>query len=245
MTPARSWNVAAGELFFRYRNTLFPVAFALVFLVIRPQVMFGSPAADRLLVIAGACVALLGGAVRLMTIGFEYIDRGGKNGKVWASRLVQGGIYARVRNPMYAGNLLIALGVCMAAGSPAAYLVVFPFFVFVYQAIIAAEEAYLRGKFGAEYDAYCARVPSLIPNLRSAHSAPAGVRYHWKRAVRQDLSTMLGLLLGLGFLPVWRTFFLVGWKADELLLPYGAVYAAVVLTAYAILYWLKRQHKLQ
>ena len=48
---------------------------------------------------------------------------------------------------MYVGNGLISIGMTMLLGSPMGYLILIPFFLFVYQAIVAAEEAYLRKKF--------------------------------------------------------------------------------------------------
>ena len=41
MTPRASWwfrwNIAAGNLFFRFRNALFPIVFALALLGLRPR----------------------------------------------------------------------------------------------------------------------------------------------------------------------------------------------------------------
>ena len=91
--------------------------------------MFGNPLADRALGVIGIAVALLGETVRLLTIGFEYIHRGGKDGRVYAGRLVKGGVFGLVRNPMYIGNALIASGMTMYLGAPLGYLLVIPFFV--------------------------------------------------------------------------------------------------------------------
>ena len=46
----------------------------------------------------------------MLTIGYEYIVRGGRQGKVYAEDLVQGGVFAHSRNPLYLGNLLIIVG---------------------------------------------------------------------------------------------------------------------------------------
>jgi hypothetical protein len=55
-----SWNIAIGNFFFRYRNALFPLIFATGALVLRPHIMFNSPAVDRILVAAGMVIALFG-----------------------------------------------------------------------------------------------------------------------------------------------------------------------------------------
>ena len=52
----------------------------------------------------GVFVSFLGLGVRAATIGFEYVVRGGRNRQVYADHLVQGGIYAHTRNPMYLGQ---------------------------------------------------------------------------------------------------------------------------------------------
>ena len=238
----RRWNIAAGNFFFRYRNALFPVCFLLVPLIGRPTMM-GGPALDRRLTGLGMLVALLGQLVRLMTIGYEYIERGGREGKVYASRLVQGGVYALTRNPMYVGNALIAVGMTMVAGAPLIYLVTLPFFLFVYQAIVAAEEVYLRGHFGTAYDQYCAAVNRWWPSWRQLPKALGGRRYDWRSAVRKELSTATGLLSGFIWLPVWRTFFLEDFAAAKARAPRALLLELIVLSLYGGLVYLKQQRR--
>ena len=241
MTHAAPWNITAGQWCFRHRNAVFPAVFLLVPAVLRPRLLFGSPAADHLLTAAGVLIALTGEAVRLLTIGFEYIDRGGKNKQVWASRLVQGGIYGHTRNPMYLGNLLIAAGMCMVSGAPAAYVIVLPIFLFVYGAIMATEEAFLHHKFGADYVAYCSRVPRMLPSLTGLRHTLSSGQYHWRRAVRKELSTLAGLLLGLIALPVWRTYFLRGPASARAEAPVAIGLALAVLAAFGALVYFKKR----
>lgn len=240
----RRWNIAVGNFFFRYRNAIFPVLFICTALLGRPRVMFGDPQLDRLLGLCGIMVALAGEAVRLITIGYEYIERGGKQGKVYASRLVQGGIYTLTRNPMYLGNSLIAVGITLLAGSPLVYLVVLPFFLFVYQALVAAEEAYLRKQFGAEYDRYCQRVPRWWPQWHQAGPALTGLHYAWRPAIRKELSTLTGLFTGFILVPVVRTYFLRGFEAAKTAAPRAIILELGVLAAYAVLAHLKKTRRL-
>ena len=242
--PWRRRNIAAGNFFFTYRNAIFPAIFVLAVPFLQPRIMWGGPGLDRLVTACGAWVALAGQWIRVTTIGFEYIERGGKHKQVYASRLVQGGVYGLTRNPMYAGNVFIALGVTMAAGSPLIYAVVLPLFLFVYQAIIAAEEAYLRHRFGREYDEYCARVNRFLPSLRRIPEAFAGMRYDWKSSVRKELSTMAGLASALILLPLWRTFFLRGWDAARLQAPARLSWWLGAIALYGLLVHLKRRRRL-
>src|SRR5262245_45204749 len=99
-----------GHFLFRYRNAMFP-------LVAAPLLLPGPEPFDETLVAAlcGFVVAAIGQLIRTMTIGFRYIVRGGRGGRVYADDLVTDGIYAHIRNPMYVGNVLIVLGVAIAA----------------------------------------------------------------------------------------------------------------------------------
>ena len=77
--------------------------------------------------------------------------------------LVVGGPYRWVRNPGYVAVTAILLGEALVLGSQAvlawAVLVAIAFHVFV----LVYEEPTLRATFGAEYDAYCRRVPRWLP----------------------------------------------------------------------------------
>jgi len=72
------------------------------------------------------------------------------------------GPYAHTRNPLYLGSMLIAAGFALALLSwPVALVLAFGFTV-IYVPVIASEERFLRAAF-PEFEAYCRRVPRLIP----------------------------------------------------------------------------------
>ena len=239
----RPWNIAIGNFFFRYRNFLFPCIFLLTACTAKPEIFWGSTTLDLLFVGCGAFEAIVGQAVRFVTIGFQYIHRGGKNGKVYANRLVSGGMYGVVRNPMYLGNALIAIGMAKYMGAPRAMFIVIPLFLFVYQAIIFAEEEYLRNKFGTEYDEYCARVNRFVPSLRNARQSFAGMRLDWKMSVQKDLGTIVGLTMGLLLIPVWRTYFHAGWDTAKTAGMTSFAVACTVGLLYGLLLYQKRRKR--
>jgi protein-S-isoprenylcysteine O-methyltransferase Ste14 len=239
-----AWNIAIGNFFFRYRNALFPLIFAAGALIFRPQVMFDSAVLDRALVAVGMVLALLGQAVRLITIGFEYIHRGGKGGKVYAGRLVRGGMYGITRNPMYVGNALIAIGMTMHFGSPLGYFLLIPLFLFIYQAIVAAEEAYLRDKFGAEYTDYEKSVNRYLPAVGRVRESFAGMRFDWRKSIKKDLGTVVGLTIGLILLPVWRAYFLHGMEATQVAAMRALWLTLGVVALYLVLLKLKKTDRL-
>jgi protein-S-isoprenylcysteine O-methyltransferase Ste14 len=82
-----------------------------------------------------------------------------------ATRLVIGGLYRYVRNPMYLSVLAAIFGqaVLLGAGPLLAYAagiaLAFALFVRFY------EEPTLRSQFGAEYERYCLAVPAWWPRL--------------------------------------------------------------------------------
>ena len=96
----------------------------------------------------GTAVVLLGQIIRAMTIGLDYIIRGGRNRRVYAEDLVTTGIFSHCRNPLYVGNLLVLLGLGIAANSIYFVGILMPLFLLFYQAIVLAEENFLRNKFG-------------------------------------------------------------------------------------------------
>lgn len=84
-------------------------------------------------------------------------------------RLVVGGLYRHVRNPMYLAVLSLILGQALLFGQ----WVLLPYAAFVLLAFAAMvhwhEEPVLRRDFGAQYEAYRAAVPGWWPRLRPWH----------------------------------------------------------------------------
>lgn len=81
--------------------------------------------------------------------------------------LTQTGPYAHTRNPLYLGSVLIAAGFTAALGSWAFAFVLAAAFAIIYIPVIAAEERFLRATFG-DFDAYCRRVPRILPRITAA-----------------------------------------------------------------------------
>jgi protein-S-isoprenylcysteine O-methyltransferase Ste14 len=82
-------------------------------------------------------------------------------------RLVVEGPYRIVRNPMYWSVATVMMGEALVLRSPALAEVGVVFFACTMLFVMVYEEPILRHKFGAEYEAYCRRVPGWIPRLRN------------------------------------------------------------------------------
>ena len=169
----------AGRLLFRWRSFT-PVPLVLLAL---PLLWRSRGAASPLWLGCGLGLCLLGQALRAWVLGQVRDGTSGQNEKLIAVSLNSTGPYALTRNPLYLGNFAITLGLCAVAHDPLLAVLVAALFGLQYRAIIAAEEEFLRGQFGADYDAYCARVPRFWPRLAAA--APARP-WDWRRALRKE-----------------------------------------------------------
>lgn len=78
--------------------------------------------------------------------------------------LVQSGPYRWVRHPIYTG-ILVSLGGTALAQDFWCDLAVVPIVFIAFWIKLRLEEEWMRGQFGAAYDAYCARTARLIPFL--------------------------------------------------------------------------------
>jgi protein-S-isoprenylcysteine O-methyltransferase Ste14 len=77
--------------------------------------------------------------------------------------LVVGGLYRHVRNPMYVAVVATILGQGLLLGNRAVLAYGAAAWLFFHAFVLLYEEPKLRRTFGAEYDAFCARVPRWIP----------------------------------------------------------------------------------
>jgi protein-S-isoprenylcysteine O-methyltransferase Ste14 len=205
----------AGDFLFHYRGLAIPLLVAPLLVIGEPASALRDASVARAFTIAGVAVALLGQLLRFFVVGFAYIKRGGKNRRIYADDLVVEGVYAHVRNPMYVGNFLILVGLTLVYGAPLGFAVAIPAVAFIYFAIVVSEEAYLREKFGAAYDAYARDVNRFVPRLRGFRATLAGSRYDWRKALRKEYGTPHGLGWGIAALIVLRTLRLDGFAGSE------------------------------
>ncbi len=199
-TPSPAWLLACGDFFFRHRNTVFPLMLAGLCILLPPRLAGGRLALDRWLDLLGLATLLAGQALRAAVIGFAYIKRGGLNKKVHAATLVTGGLFGVCRNPIYLGNGLIVGGLLIVHGNPWAWLLGLLAFGFAYLSIVASEESFLVGKFGAAYLDYCRTVGRWWPDFSKFGEATRGMRFDWRRVVANDYGTLFAWVSGAALL---------------------------------------------
>jgi hypothetical protein len=88
--------IKIGKFFFKHRNWVFIPMYLALFM---PSPEFLSGEHRYWLIFIGLFVSISGQVLRCATIGLAYIDRGGKDKKVYVSRLVTEGIFKHCRNP--------------------------------------------------------------------------------------------------------------------------------------------------
>jgi protein-S-isoprenylcysteine O-methyltransferase Ste14 len=141
-------------------------------------------------------VSLAGLGLRVATAGTVPKRTSGRNkakGQV-ADTLNTTGVYSIVRNPLYVANFLTVLGVLLL---PAVWwLVVLGVCAFWtwYGLIILAEENFLRGKFGAEYERWAERTQAVVPSFRNYR--PPTLAFSFRTAVKREYLTFMAVTVG-------------------------------------------------
>ena len=140
----------------------------------------GLEAATLTVTISALACLVLGTILRLS--GTAYLGSGiMQSVALQGEQFVAAGPYGYVRNPLYLGAWLLALGasILMPLSGALFFLPAFTLFVLF---LIFTEEGFLAAKQADFYQQYRRRVPRLLPRL-GAVSATAAVRPHWLQAV--------------------------------------------------------------
>ena len=226
--------VKLGNLLFHNRNWLFPLFYVILFIP-SPEV-FNDPVTAMLI---GFGIAVLGQIIRIITIGLVYIVRGGRNRRVYADGLVTTGIFSHCRNPLYVGNILILAGLGVASNSLVFMAIATPLFLFFYQAIVLAEENFLRNKFGESFNEYCSRVNRWVPALAGVGNTINSMEFKWKRVVIREYTSIYVWLTG-AVLIVMKHFYV---HDDRFDLQANLTLFIVILASLLVLYLFTRYLK--
>lgn len=108
---------------------------------------------------------LLLGAALFIWVTWMFAFVGGGTPLVFDSpaRLVSGGPYLWVRNPMYVADILIIVGEALILESSGILVYAGLLGVGLHMLVFLLEEPRLRRRFGKPYEEYCSRVPRWIP----------------------------------------------------------------------------------
>ena len=143
------------------------------------------------LLIVGGLVALAGVAVRALAAAHLEKNR----------LLTTSGPYARTRNPLYLGSLLIGAGFSVAGGRWVLGLAFVGLFLAIYIPVIRRESEFLRREFAGRYEEYAAAVPLFLPRLSAWRNASTQTRFRWDQYRKnREYEAAIGYVAGIVFL---------------------------------------------
>ncbi len=159
--------------------------------------------------LAGSFAVLARPAPESLAVGVP-VSIAGLMLRAWAAghlaknrNLATSGPYAYIRNPLYAGTLLVAAGLVVAAQRWELALIFAAVFGLIYLPVIQNEEQHLDSLFPREFAEYRRRVPLLVPRLSRAGAAGARRFDRFLYMRNEEYNALIGYLLGLGWL-IWR-----------------------------------------
>jgi protein-S-isoprenylcysteine O-methyltransferase Ste14 len=223
-----------GVFLFKHRNLVFPLTIVAAYLfIVPPDETFGSRLLEQWKDVAAVSMVLAGVILRTLVLSFTAVPRAGVGREVNAESLFTGGLFGACRNPLYVGNMLIYSGVFFMHGDPRIVIGGIVVFGFFYQCIIAAEEAYLRGRFGAEYAAYCGRTPRWGFRLSALPASLREAKFSLKQGLMIDYNPAANAVAMLAATEIYETLYEHGHGDQRLFLLFlaGVIVAAAAWTA--------------
>ncbi len=164
---------------FRHRNLLAALPVVVSFVAIRRPVGLEA-------LVAGAALALLGGALRAWCTLYNRFAQGERK------TLATDGPYGWLRNPLYVGNTLVLSGCALAAGPLWLLPLTCVWALGVYDQVAHHEERRLLAKYGEAYRGYARNVRRWIPHL--SVDAFSHRRSGFMRALLVQSRSLLALL---------------------------------------------------
>ena len=178
-----------GNFFFKIRSVT-PIPFILALLY------FAEPAWHT--VVIGVPFIVAGEFIRIWAVG--YAGASTRARALGAARdLVTTGPYSYVRNPLYLGNFLLSLGVCLVANVSWLVAVLIVGYFFQYLPIITVEEAYLLESCGSIYQTYREQIPRFVPQFRP-YPEPSDHDFSFARALKSEKRTLTAIVCVIGLI---------------------------------------------
>lgn len=188
MTPASSRSFFPKPYADAVARLRVPAGFVLV----AAFLWFSRPSTES--IVEGVLIALPGLLLRGWAAGHLRKD----------ATLTTSGPYAFIRNPLYAGTLIVALGMAHATREWPLAVLFLAVFLLVYLPAIALEEQHLAELF-PNFGDYVKRVPLLIPYRRPIKSTQSfsASQYVYNR----EYEAAIGFLAGIAFLLAKASYF--------------------------------------
>ncbi len=172
-----------GNFFFKIRSFT-PVPFILALLY------YAKPIFETALV--GILFVVIGEFLRIWAVG--YAGGATRATSLGAARdLVTTGPYSYVRNPLYLGNLLLSLGICIFANVLWLIPILIVGYLIQYLPIITVEEVYLLASCGPTYQTYQEQVPRFLPQIQP-YPNQSDHDFSWTRAINSEKRTLTAIV---------------------------------------------------
>jgi protein-S-isoprenylcysteine O-methyltransferase Ste14 len=143
-------------------------------------------------------ISFSGLAVRVMIVGRAPLGTSGRNTRQQeANTLTTTGIYSLVRHPLYLGNFLITLGFALLLHVWWLALLTTCMYALYYERIMLTEEAFLRERFGKQFEEWATVTPTFIPRLTGWKPSP--VPFSWRTVLQREYNAFF-LIVALFFL---------------------------------------------
>ncbi len=241
--------VGNGRFLFRWRSLLPLLLLPILALSLRESAQLNRMMGEGLETLWGwvsLAVALVGLGLRCYTIGYTPRGTSGRGTRhLRADSLNTTGIYSIVRNPLYLGNAIIALGLVLTIKVWwLAAIVILAGWLYL-ERIVAAEEEFLAERFGAEYAQWVERTPAFIP--RPSLWRPPDLPFSWRTVLRREYHGLLVITASFFAIDAFIDLVMEGMPPDEwvrsdymwpLLLAFSLVVAAVLRTVKKHTRWL-------
>jgi len=186
------WLPRIGGWLFRWRTSMpLPIIAALLLL---PATPVSWP-----FVLVGVGLVAAGELLRLWAVRHIGVISRTRSDRL--GPLVAAGPFARVRNPLYLGNIALWVGFALTARVLWFVPVVLVFLGFVYHAIVRWEETLLEARRGDEYRDYLRRIPRWLPALTMS-SGTSATLFSWRDTLFSERGTLIAIVVGLALLYV-------------------------------------------
>ena len=193
---------ATGAKLFKYRGQI-PV---LIFVLSLPILFFSnqnlydsititdfSSPVYVICTIVSVLLVIAGLALRAYTVCTSPKGTSGRNTTHQvANHLNTKGIYSVVRHPLYLANYLIWAGLLVYTMNAFAFIIVSLVYWIYYERIMMTEEAFLRGKYGDEFEEWASRVPAFLPKWSLYEGGM--LQFSWKTFIRREYATIMSAI---------------------------------------------------
>ena len=186
--------ISSGYWLFRWRS-YFPIIIILIFIpaMAEYEYVVGSREMTTSWGLFSLVVGLVGLFFRVLVAGYTPKNTSGRNTREQVADVLNiSGWYSVVRHPLYLGNYIMGLGISLFPFSwwmPVIYTLTFALY---YERIMAAEEDFLRGKFGDNFEKWSAATPGFFPDF-SKWDSPS-LEFSFKNILRREYSSLFALI---------------------------------------------------